>query len=113
MTVSNAFNRPEELSADLRQCILSTAANAGYHGPRPSGPGHRRHSFFLLRDHQHFFELAEIGDHGHRYAVVVHESDDLRSRTGQRHDVGAVDGGDADGRAHDRRVWPGRSYQAR
>jgi DNA-binding LacI/PurR family transcriptional regulator len=37
MTVSNAFNRPEELSANLRQRILSTAANAGYHGPRPSG----------------------------------------------------------------------------
>src|SRR5258708_30694771 len=37
MTVSNAFNRPEELSADLRQHILSTAASAGYHGPRPSG----------------------------------------------------------------------------
>jgi DNA-binding LacI/PurR family transcriptional regulator len=37
MTVSNAFNRPEELSADLRQHILSTAARAGYHGPRPSG----------------------------------------------------------------------------
>jgi len=37
MTVSNAFNRPEELSSSLRQRILSTAANAGYHGPRPSG----------------------------------------------------------------------------
>jgi hypothetical protein len=37
MTVSNAFNRPEELSANLRQRILSTGANAGYHGPRPSG----------------------------------------------------------------------------
>jgi DNA-binding LacI/PurR family transcriptional regulator len=37
MTVSNAFNRPEELSADLRERILFTAANAGYHGPRPSG----------------------------------------------------------------------------
>ena len=37
MTVSNAFNRPEELSAELRERILFTAANAGYHGPRPSG----------------------------------------------------------------------------
>jgi DNA-binding LacI/PurR family transcriptional regulator len=37
MTISNAFNRPEELSASLRQRILSTAANLGYHGPRPSG----------------------------------------------------------------------------
>jgi DNA-binding LacI/PurR family transcriptional regulator len=37
MTVSNAFNRPQELSANLRQRILFTAANVGYHGPRPSG----------------------------------------------------------------------------
>jgi DNA-binding LacI/PurR family transcriptional regulator len=37
MTVSNAFNRPEELSANLRQRILASAADAGYHGPRPSG----------------------------------------------------------------------------
>jgi DNA-binding LacI/PurR family transcriptional regulator len=37
MTISNAFNRPEELSASLRQRILSTAANLGYHGPHPSG----------------------------------------------------------------------------
>ena len=37
MTVSNAFNRPEELSASLRQRILASAAEAGYHGPRPSG----------------------------------------------------------------------------
>jgi len=37
MTVSNAFNRPEELSGELRERILFTAAKAGYHGPRPSG----------------------------------------------------------------------------
>src|SRR5258708_14669139 len=37
MPVSTAFNGHEELSADLRKHILSTAASAGYHGPRPSG----------------------------------------------------------------------------
>jgi DNA-binding LacI/PurR family transcriptional regulator len=37
MTVSNAFNRPEELSSSLRQRILSAAAQLGYHGPHPSG----------------------------------------------------------------------------
>ena len=37
MTVSNAFNRPEELSDSLRERILASAADAGYHGPRPSG----------------------------------------------------------------------------
>jgi DNA-binding LacI/PurR family transcriptional regulator len=37
MTISNAFNRPEELSADLRQRILKAATRSGYHGPRPAG----------------------------------------------------------------------------
>jgi DNA-binding LacI/PurR family transcriptional regulator len=37
MTVSNAFNRPNQLSASLRQRILSAAAQLGYHGPHPSG----------------------------------------------------------------------------
>jgi DNA-binding LacI/PurR family transcriptional regulator len=37
MTVSNAFSRPDQLSSDLRQRILSTAAELGYVGPDPSG----------------------------------------------------------------------------
>lgn len=32
-TVSNAFNRPDQLSAKLRDRILSEAAELGYHGP--------------------------------------------------------------------------------
>jgi DNA-binding LacI/PurR family transcriptional regulator len=35
-TVSNAYNRPEQLSDALRQRILTTAADIGYHGPSPA-----------------------------------------------------------------------------
>lgn len=34
-TVSNAYNRPEQLSADLRKRILDTAEKMGYMGPDP------------------------------------------------------------------------------
>lgn len=34
-TVSNAFNRPDQLSASLRDEILNTAARLGYSGPDP------------------------------------------------------------------------------
>ncbi len=34
-TVSNAYNRPEQLSAELRQRILNTAEKMGYLGPDP------------------------------------------------------------------------------
>ena len=36
MTVSNAFSRPDQLSADLRGRILTTAEDLGYAGPDPS-----------------------------------------------------------------------------
>jgi DNA-binding LacI/PurR family transcriptional regulator len=34
-TVSNAFNRPDQLSAELRQRVLATAWDLGYPGPNP------------------------------------------------------------------------------
>lgn len=34
-TVSNAFNRPDQLSADLRDQVLAMAARLGYAGPDP------------------------------------------------------------------------------
>jgi DNA-binding LacI/PurR family transcriptional regulator len=34
-TVSNAYNRPDQLSDDLRKRILKTAERLGYHGPDP------------------------------------------------------------------------------
>ena len=36
MTVSNAFSRPDQLSADLRDRILATATELGYTGPDPA-----------------------------------------------------------------------------
>ncbi len=36
-TVSNAYNRPDQLSAELRERILATAAQLGYSGPDPAG----------------------------------------------------------------------------
>ena len=45
MTVSNAFSRPDQLSAALREKILATAAELGYAGPGPgrAHPRPRRH----------------------------------------------------------------------
>lgn len=36
MTVSNAFSRPDQLSAELRDRVLATAARLGYSGPDPA-----------------------------------------------------------------------------
>jgi DNA-binding LacI/PurR family transcriptional regulator len=36
MTVSNAFSRPDQLSAELRERILAVAAELGYVGPDPA-----------------------------------------------------------------------------
>ena len=35
MTVSNAFNRPDQLSPALRERVLAAARELGYHGPDP------------------------------------------------------------------------------
>src|SRR5918911_3687682 len=40
-TVSNAYNRPDQLSAQLRERILSAAAELGYPGPDPVARGLR------------------------------------------------------------------------
>ena len=34
-TISNAYNRPDQLSADLRERVLATAKRLGYAGPDP------------------------------------------------------------------------------
>lgn len=41
-TVSNAYNRPDQLSQDLRERILNTARDLGYHGPDPLARSLRR-----------------------------------------------------------------------
>jgi len=42
VTVSNAFNRPDQLSADLRDRILLRARELGFRGPDPLARGLRR-----------------------------------------------------------------------
>src|SRR4051812_3670659 len=42
MTVSNAFNRPNQLSLDLRERILGRARELGYAGPDPRARGLRQ-----------------------------------------------------------------------
>jgi DNA-binding LacI/PurR family transcriptional regulator len=37
MTVSNAFSRPDQLSAEMRERVLATAHELGYAGPDPAG----------------------------------------------------------------------------
>ncbi len=41
-TVSNAFSRPDQLSAELRERVLATARRLGYPGPNPVAAGLRR-----------------------------------------------------------------------
>jgi DNA-binding LacI/PurR family transcriptional regulator len=42
MTVSNAYNRPDQISAATRQRVLQVAAGLGYAGPSPAGRSLRR-----------------------------------------------------------------------
>jgi DNA-binding LacI/PurR family transcriptional regulator len=42
MTVSNAYNRPDQLSAATRERVLQVAAELGYSGPDPAGASLRR-----------------------------------------------------------------------
>jgi DNA-binding LacI/PurR family transcriptional regulator len=42
MTVSNAYNRPDQLSAALRERVFETARRLGYPGPDPLARGLRR-----------------------------------------------------------------------
>jgi len=44
MTVSNAFSRPDQLSAALRERILATATELGYAGPHPTARALARRS---------------------------------------------------------------------
>ncbi|SFO02165.1 transcriptional regulator, LacI family [Geodermatophilus obscurus] len=41
-TASNAYNRPDQLSAESRERVLATAARIGYPGPSPAGSALRR-----------------------------------------------------------------------
>lgn len=77
-TVSNAYNRPEQLSPELRERILATATRLGYAGPDPTARSLRRRRTgtigVLFTDHLTYaFEdlasvdflagMAEVGQH--------------------------------------------------
>jgi DNA-binding LacI/PurR family transcriptional regulator len=47
-TISNAYNRPDQLSATLRQRIFDTAEKIGYAGPNPVARGLRRGTSSLI-----------------------------------------------------------------
>lgn len=59
-TVSNAFNRPDQLSATLRDQILARARELGYFGPDPAARALRRQ---VLR------EVAVVYHHGLAFAL--------------------------------------------
>jgi len=44
MTVSNAYNRPDQLTADTRERVLQVARQLGYPGPDPAAQSLRRRS---------------------------------------------------------------------
>src|SRR4051794_41607258 len=49
MTVSNAYNRPEKLSPELRERVLAVAAELGYAGPHAMARSLRRGRAGALR----------------------------------------------------------------
>ncbi|MGN6635280.1 MAG: LacI family DNA-binding transcriptional regulator [Oryzihumus sp.] len=64
MTVSNAFSRPDQLSASLRERILEAARELGYVGPDPSARALARGSTgavgVLLTDALHYAFADEV-----------------------------------------------------
>lgn len=60
-TVSNAFNRPDQLSAARREEILAKARELGYFGPDPAARALRRRA--VLR------EIAVVYHHGLQHAL--------------------------------------------
>src|ERR1700694_3323028 len=62
MTISNAYNRPDQLSPDLRERILRTAHELGYPGPNPFGSTLRRGrvgAFGMVFDQPVSFAIAD------------------------------------------------------
>ena len=64
-TVSNAYNRPDQLSAELRERILAAAAELGYAGPDPAARLLRRGRVGAIGLVQHSLRYT-IGDAANR-----------------------------------------------
>jgi DNA-binding LacI/PurR family transcriptional regulator len=64
MTVSNAFSRPDQLSAELRDRVLATATRLGYSGPDPAARALARGSVgtigLVFTDHLHYAFTDEV-----------------------------------------------------
>jgi DNA-binding LacI/PurR family transcriptional regulator len=62
MTISNAYNRPDQLSPELRERILRTARDLGYPGPNPFASTLRRGrvgAFGMVFDQPVSFAIAD------------------------------------------------------
>lgn len=93
MTVSNAYNRPDQLSAATRERVLAVAAELGYGGPDPAGRSLRRRSsgtigVLLTERLPYAFTdpgmvgmlrgiAAELGAAGRSMLLVPSEADDV------------------------------------
>jgi DNA-binding LacI/PurR family transcriptional regulator len=64
-TVSNAYNRPDQLSAELRERILAAAAELGYAGPDPAARLLRRGRVGAIGLVQHSLRYT-VGDAANR-----------------------------------------------
>jgi DNA-binding LacI/PurR family transcriptional regulator len=64
-TVSNAYNRPDQLSPELRERILAAAAEAGYPGPDPAARSLRRGRVGAIGLVQHSLRYT-VGDAANR-----------------------------------------------
>jgi DNA-binding LacI/PurR family transcriptional regulator len=64
-TVSNAYNRPDQLSAELREQILATADLLGYAGPDPAARSLRRGRVGAIGLVQHSLRYS-VGDAANR-----------------------------------------------
>ena len=86
-TVSNAYNRPDQLSPALRQRVFETAERIGYPGPNPVARGLRRGTSGLIAIFLGQPLAAAYRRSGHRRHARGHHrcADRVRSlRTGPR-----------------------------
>ncbi len=67
MTVSNAFSRPDQLSAELRDRVLATATRLGYSGPDPAARALAKGSSgtigLVFTDRLHYAFTDEVATH--------------------------------------------------
>ncbi len=74
MTVSNAFSRPDQLSTELRNKVLATAARLGYSGPDPAARALAKGSVgtvgMVFTDRLHYAFVDEVAT---RFLAAISE----------------------------------------